>query len=76
MPETPQMTLLDVKKPRLFSELYFDDGAPHLICKAGRPTKEAHGGHLYSGSHLFSYDPQMEEVKYLLTPKGLICLFN
>lgn len=58
MPEPPQLTPFSAKEWRLYSDIFPDDRAPHIISKAelGHPTQEAHFRHLYPGSRSFSYD--------------------
>ncbi|MEQ2241221.1 hypothetical protein ILYODFUR_023129 [Ilyodon furcidens] len=55
MPKLPQLTPLDVEEQRLYSELFLDGRAPHLISKGvpGHPTEEAHFSRLGSGISFF-----------------------
>lgn len=64
MLELLQLIPLDSKKQRLYSELPFDDGAPHPFSKAelSYSMQEGHVGCLYTGSHSFVFDTNFMTV--------------
>lgn len=61
MLEAPQLTSVKKEEQKLFSKLFLDEGASHLIFKAepGHPTEETHFSSLYSGSYSYDHDPAL-----------------